>query len=211
VNQDNPNDRRPPRADTIYTSQRYRLMLRTAAILLLITLTISITVIIISHDDETEREATFDSTLTAVFDDVQGAATARADLVRTPQDAAPLTAHEYPFAPVDSAPIYADGASCDRQVLGGIVFDSDRTPTDALNVRVWGDYIEPRTLLTGALTGHKDGAWSVVLDGGINRRVFVQLAAAGRYLSPPVEVVFPAEDCDRMHATLDFEQVAPLD
>ncbi len=45
----------------------------------------------------------------------------------------------------------------------------------------------------------------------LNRRVWVQITAANRILSAPVEIVFDASNCEQNRVEIVFEQIAPLE
>ncbi len=200
----------PEPASSRFANRPYQVALTVAVILFIVTLTISILVLIISREESQDREQAFDMTLTAIYADVSQTQAALADRLRTPPDVPPPVYREYPFALAPDSPRYAAAATCSEQVIDGTVRDMDGQPTDALNITVWGDYLDAQTVPTGELAGQDAGRWRVTLSGPANRRVFVQLHAAGRYLSAPVELVFDATDCARNRATVDFVQIAPL-
>lgn len=193
--------------DARFYNRRYRAWLTVTGLLSLATLTLSIIVIIIARARDVDREADFEVTLTAVW---QAALAQPVNTASTPT-AAPLTVPGvYPFVLTDDVPVYGAGETCDQQVLTGRVTDLAGSPTDAFSIRVWGDYTRLRNLLTGALADEAPGVWRLVVPDAANRRLWVQLAAADRYLSAPVEVVFVAGECDRNRAQIDFQQVGGL-
>lgn len=193
-----------------FANRPYQVALMVAVLLFLVTLTISMMVLIISRDDQEDRQQAFDTTLTAVHAAMLQTQTALLDRVHTPEDVPPPVYREYPFVLASGAPRYTAADSCNQQVLAGTIRDLAGQPVDALNVSVWGDHIATQTVLTGELTGQDPGRWRVTLDNAASRRVFVQLNAAGRYVSAPVELIFDATDCAHNRASVDFEQVAPL-
>jgi hypothetical protein len=118
---------------------------------------------------------------------------------------------QFPFALDASSPLYAAAETCDQQVIAGRMLDQDGDPADAYQVLVWGDDVEPQILYTGELAGLPSGEWQIALAGMVNRRLWAQVSAAGRYLSAPVEIVLNAEDCERNRVELTFEQTGPLE
>jgi hypothetical protein len=192
----------------VFPSHRYRIALTIAIILFLITLTAAILIIIIASAREADRESTFEVTLTAAFNELRQMQTAIFD---TPTPAPTLVFGQYPFALASDSPHYSAAAGCTGQVLVGRVLDQNGNPIDGFEVRVWGDYVIPaQTVQTGQLVGQNRGRWMLALENVANRRVWVQLTAANRYFSAPVEIVFAGGDCARAQAEVVFQQSAPL-
>lgn len=190
------------------SSRPYRLMLAGTVLLFLGTLTAAVLIILLANAQEASQESDFAATLTAL---APGMYFAQSDFAPSPEPGAALVSGQYPFAPGDDAPTFGPGDSCAEQVVTGSVLDSSGQPTDAFTVLAWGDYVAPRLLLTGEIAGHEVGQWQLAVPGGINRRVWVQVTGAGRYLSAPVEIVFSAEDCTRTLAAVVFAQRGALD
>ena len=190
------------------SSRAYRLMLGGTVLLFLGMLTAAMLLILLANAQEAGQESDFAATLTAL---APGMYFVQSDFAPSPEPGVALISGQYPFAPSDDSPRFGPGNSCAEQVVTGSILDSNGQPTDALTVLAWGDYVAPRLLLTGEIAGHEAGHWQLAVAGGINRRVWVQVTATGRYLSAPVEIVFSAEDCDRTLATVIFEQRDSLD
>ncbi|MEB2288033.1 MAG: hypothetical protein OZ934_07985 [Anaerolineae bacterium] len=190
------------------SSRAYRLMLAGTVLLFLGMLTAAMLVILLANAQEASRESDFAATLTAL---APGMYFVQSDFAPSPEPGTALVSGEYPFVPSNDSPSFRPGDSCAEHVVTGSILDSGGQPTDALAVLAWGDYVAPRLLLTGEIAGHEAGHWQLAVAGGINRRVWVQLAGTGRYLSAPVEIVFSAGDCERTLASVIFEQRAALD
>lgn len=193
--------------DPRFSNRRYRAWLTVAGLLALATLTLSIIVIIIARARDVDREADFEVTLTAVW---ETALAQPAVASSTPTPAPRVETGVYPFAAQNDGPQYRAGPACDEQIVTGRVLDLDARPTDALSVRVWGDYTRLRNLPTGAIVGEEAGVWRLVITDVVNRRLWVQLSAEDRYFSEPVEIVFTAGDCAGNLAEIDFRQVGAL-
>ena len=196
-----------PPDSSIYSSRSYKIALTVAVLLFLVTLTAAIVIIIITSAREHDREAEFEITLTAAAEKLHEAQTAVAD---TPTPAPELTYGNYPFA-LSGSPAYTAGGDCTHHILTGQVLDSEDNPIDGFEVRVWGDYLAPQTVLTGEIVQQERGRWTLVPEDTVNRRVWVQIAAADRYLSAPVELVLGADDCDHNQVEVVFKQVAALE
>ena len=196
-----------PPDSSIYSSRSYKIALTVAVLLFLVTLTAAIVIIIITSAREHDREAEFEITLTAAAEKLHEAQTAVAD---TPTPAPELTYGTYPFARSGS-PTYAAASNCALQVLTGRVLDGEDNPIDGFEVRVWGDYLAPQTVLTGEIVQQERGRWTLALEDTVNRRVWVQIAAVDRYLSSPVELVLGADDCSHNQVEVVFKQAAPLE
>ena len=195
-------------ANDVFSNQRYRVALTVAIILFLLTLTAAIVIIIIASAREADRENTFEVTLTAAFNELHATQTAAFD---TPTLAPTLVYGQYPFGLASDSPHYSAAPVCAGQVLMGRVLDQEGNPADGFEVQVWGDYVDPpQTLQTGQLAGQDQGRWTLTLEGVVNRRVWVQLTAADRYFSGPVEIVFADGDCTRNQVEVVFQQRAPL-
>jgi hypothetical protein len=193
--------------DDVFPSHRYRIALTIAIILFLITLTSAILIIIIASAREADRESIFEVTLTAAFNELHQMQT---DVFDTPTPAPTLVYGQYPFGLASDSPRYSAAPACTGQVLVGRVLNQDGNPVDGFEVRVWGDYMGPQTVQTGPLASQGMGRWTLILERVINRRVWVQLTAADRYLSAPVEIVFAGGDCTQDQAEVVFQQTAPL-
>ncbi len=202
------NDTYPATGSVPPSSRPYRLMLGGTVLLFLGTLTAAVLIILLANAQEASRESDFAATLTAL---APGMYLAQSNFAPSPEPGTTLVSGQYPFVPSDDSPGFGPANSCAEQVVTGSVLDSSGQPTDAFTVLAWGDYAAPRLLLTGEIAGHEVGQWQLVVPGGINRRVWVQVTAAGRYLSAPVEIVFSAEDCARTLATVVFAQRGALD
>jgi hypothetical protein len=175
-----------------------------AVVLFIVTITAGLVVVIIDSAREEERQAEFAATLTAV------AAAEGAIGGTPPPDSGPPTPGQYLFAMPDDSPRYSPAPDCAQQIAGQ-VRDPDGQPLDQMAIVVWGDYTPQRILPTGSLAGQDPGQFELTLDGVRNRRVWVQMLSGARYVSPPVEIVFNASDCERSHAAVSFEQIAPFD
>jgi hypothetical protein len=196
------------RSDDVFSNQRYRVALTIAIILFLLTLTAAIVIIIIASAREADRENMFEVTLTAAFNELHATQTAAFD---TPTPAPTLVYGQYPFALAPDSPHYSASPACVGQVVTGRVLDEGGNPVDGFQVQVWGDYaVPPQTLPTGQLAGQDRGHWTLTLEGVVNRRVWVQLTAADRYFSGPLEIVFAGGDCTRNQVEVVFQQIAPL-
>lgn len=193
--------------DDAFPSHRYRIALTIAIVLFLITLTAAILIIIIASAREADRESIFEITLTAAFNELHQMQT---DVFDTPTPAPTLVYGQYPFGLAPDSPRYSAAPACTGQVLVGRVLDQDGNPVDGFDVQVWGDYTGPQTVQTGPLAGQGPGRWALILERVNNRRVWVQLTAAGRYLSAPVEIVFAGDDCTQDQVEVVFQQIAPL-
>ena len=195
-------------AGDVFSNQRYRVALTVAIMLFLLTLTAAIVIIIIASAREADRENMFAVTLTAAFNELHATQTAA---FNTPTPAPTLVYGEYPFGLAPDSPHYSASSACIGQVLMGSVLDQEGNPADGFDVQVWGDYaVPPQTLATGQLAGQDTGHWALTLEGVVNRRVWVQLTAADRYFSGPVEIVFADGDCSRNQVEVVFQQRAPL-
>jgi hypothetical protein len=191
----------------VFPSHRYRIALTIAIILFLITLTAAILIIIIASAREADRETMFEITLTAAFTELHQMQTAVLD---TPTPAPTLVYGQYPFGLAADSPRYSASPGCIGQVLAGRVLNQDGKPVDGFEVRVWGDYMSSQTVQTGPLAGQGTGRWTLIVERVANRRVWVQLTAADRYLSAPVEIVFAGGDCAQDQVEVVFQQTAPL-
>ncbi|HMM27346.1 MAG TPA: hypothetical protein PKD46_03580 [Aggregatilineaceae bacterium] len=188
-------------------TRTYKTSLTIAVLLLFTTLTGAVVLAIITSEREGEREESFAATLTAVFSAAQNTVAAHA----TPPTPAPtVQPGEYPFAAEPPGPRYSRAELPASQVVHGLVLDEAGEPVDRYSVTVWGDYTPARTLETGELVGLGPGRWALTLEGQVNRRVWVQLMAAGRYLSAPVEIVFEESNAERSAAEVVFHQIRPL-
>ncbi len=191
---------------SLTSSRLYKIALTVAVVLFFATLTVTILVILISNARQEDRETEFGLTLTAVLSEM---ATAEAIASSTP--APPVELGQFPFAPNSSSPSHDAAETCDQQIVAGRILDQEGSPTDAYQVLVWGDDVEPQMIFTGELAGLPAGEWQVVLTGMVNRRLWAQVSAAGRYLSAPVEIVLDTDDCARNRVDLSFEQTGPLE
>lgn len=196
-------DSHPAQSSASRISRPYRLMLGGTVLLLLATLTAVALLILLANAQEERQESDFTATLTALAPSMYFA---QSDLVPSPEPGAMLVPGQFPFALGTESLSPAPGDSCAEQVVTGSILDNSGQPTDAFSVLVWGDFVSPRLLLTGEIAGLETGQWRLVVPGDINRRVWVQMTAAGRYLSAPVEIVFSAGDCDHSQVSLIFEQ-----
>lgn len=195
----------------LLSNRTYKLAFSVAVGLLLATLTMTVVIIIIASGREENREEEFETTLTAVYGDVLLTESALIVAVDTQGAGLPLTVGEYPFAVGPDGVQYSAATDCEGQEAGGVVLNLNGEPTDAYQVYVWGDFMDPQIVLTGEPAGQEVGEWSVIISGVAHRRVWVQLVAGGRYFSGPVEVVFGADDCTLNRAELTFAQIAPLE
>lgn len=189
-------------------SARYRLWLSGTILLLLATLTVAIIVVIISSARNEDQQQHFDSTLTAVW---QSANEQLETATQAPTAAPVIEAGQFSLVPSEDSPSYTAAESCTVQVVTGQIRDLNGQPTDAFSIRIWGDYIRTFSLMTGELAGEAPGVWQLTLPENTSRRLWVQLEGGTRLLSPPVEVVFTANQCDQNQATVTFTQIAPLD
>jgi hypothetical protein len=196
-----------PTTQDVFSSRPYKIALTVAVILFLMLLTGSILILILVNSREENRQSEFAITLTAVLHEVQVTQTAAAF---TPTPAPPVTPGAYPFA-LEGNPVYAAAPTCAGQTVGGEVLDLDGHPTDAFQVRVWGDYLAPQVLLTGEIERQPDGRWSLALDGMVNRRLWVQVTAGDRYLAAPVEIVLEGTRCDQNLVEMVFRQIGALE
>ncbi len=195
--------------EQLYLSNRpYRIALTVAIVLFLLTLTAAVILLIITSGRDQTLEEQFRVTLTAAFAGVNQTQTA---LAVSPTPAPTVVYGQFPFAPAVDSPAYSATATCDQQVLAGQVVDDTGSPTDAFDVRAWGDFTPLQTVPTGRVGGNPPGQWSLPLGGMLHRRVWVQLVAGDRHFSAPVEVVFDQTDCARNRAEVVFLQVAPLE
>lgn len=185
----------------------YKTALAVAITLLFITLTAVIILLIITSAREDEREQEFSATLTAVQHSAQQTSGA---LETTATPAPEVIAGQYPFVLQASGPRYGAAPEPESQLVHGLILNDAGQPLDGISVIVWGDYTPLQALATGELAGQEAGRWALALEGQINRRIWVQLAAGGRYLSAPVEVVFEEMDNLRSAAELIFYQTGPL-
>lgn len=185
----------------------YRTALAIAITLVFITLTAVIILLIITSAREDEREQEFSATLTAARHSAQQTIDA---LETAPTPAPEVIAGRYPFALEVPGPRYSAAPEPESQLVHGLILNDAGQPLDGIGVIVWGDYTPLQSLATGEPAGQEAGRWALALKGQINRRVWVQLAAGGRYLSAPVEVVFEETDGARSAAELVFRQTGPL-
>ena len=185
----------------------YRNALAIALVLFFVTLTGAIILVIITSARETEREDAFSATVTAVVASAQQTLAGRA----TPPTPAPaILPGEYAFAVDPPGPRYGRSDLPASQVVRGQVLAAEGQPEDRFSIVLWGDYTPLQTLATGEMAELEAGRWAVSLEGRVNRRVWVQLAAGDRYLSAPVEVVFEEANPARSAAEVTFRQVRPL-
>jgi hypothetical protein len=189
-------------------SRTYRLWLTAAILLVLIMLTAVIVIIIIANARQEDQELAFSVTLTEVWTDVNATQTAFA-VTLTP--APTVLPGMYAFALAPDGPVYAAAEECDTQRLTGQVLGLDGEPVDGFTVYIWGDYFPLTRVLTGPAAGQVSGRWVLPLVPANNRRLWVQLGTTNRYVSPPVEVVFTAAECDRGQVEVMFLQNTPLD
>lgn len=194
--------------EPIPSSRPYRIALTIAIILLLLTLTLGITILIIANARNQRQEDEFMQTMTGVFVDLNQTQTAAAS---TPAAAPPVVLGEYAFTPAADQPLYSAAETCDTQTITGQIQDRDGQPTDRFTILIWGDNTPMQSMPTGEIAGQESGRWSLILDGVVHRRLWVQLMAEERYFSAPIEVIFVEGDCERNHAEIIFEQVAPLE
>jgi hypothetical protein len=180
-----------------YSSRPYKVAFTVAVLLFLATLTATALVIIIANARQESHEDRFDITLTALSDRMIQTETA---LAATPTPAPPLVFGHYPFTLGGGRLVYTAAETCEQQVLDGYVYDQQDNPTDAFRIAVWGDYLSPQFLSTGAAVEQAEGQWTLR-----------QVMAAERYVSAPVEVVFSAGDCAQNRVQILFVQIAPLD
>ncbi|MBN1679512.1 MAG: hypothetical protein JW966_04420, partial [Anaerolineae bacterium] len=124
-----PETDQPTTGQDIFSNRRYRTVLTAAVMLFLAMLTMAILVGILVNSREEDREAEFDSTLTAVYAELPMLATM---LAQTPSD---FAAYSVMLAP--GSPVYTAAEPCDQHILTGLMRDSDGTPTDALDVVIW--------------------------------------------------------------------------
>jgi hypothetical protein len=196
-----------PVAD-VHSSRRYKIALAGAVLLFMATLTLTIVVALIASARQQDREAELEMTLTAAFAGLNQTEMARAV---SPTPAPILTYGRFPFALRDGSPAYQAAENCDQQILGGSVLDQDGEPTDAFQALIWGDFFTTQVVSTGEVAQQAKGEWRLELSGMVNRRLWAQLIAGGRYLSAPVEIVFGAGNCDQNRVDVTFSQVAPLE
>jgi len=189
-----------------YSSRPYKIALTVAVVLFFATLTVTILVILIGNAREESRETEFGLTLTAVLSEIS---TAEAIASTTP--APPLELGHFPFTPGAGSPHFAAAETCEQQIVAGRILDEEGSPSDVFQVLLWGDDVESQTLFTGELAALPAGEWQLILSGMTNRRLWVQISAAGRYLSAPVEIVLDADDCERNRVEIVFEQTGPLE
>lgn len=201
---------RPTNDATVFASERYKAAFTIAMMLFLVTLTMAILVLILASAREEDRESQFETTLTAVYSEIQQTGTANVDPTATPPAVPAPVSGQYPITLDAESPVFSGREPCTAQHVSGQVRDADGMLTDAFSVQIWGDFFDTRTLQTGELGGFDTGEWELALDGMRNRRVFVQIMGADRYLSAPVEIIFTAEDCDANRARLYFFQTGPL-
>lgn len=188
-------------------NRTYRRTLAIALLLFFVTLTGAIILLIITSARETEREAEFNATVTAILSAAEQTLVAQA----TPPTPAPhIQPGEYPFAADPPSPQYGRSELPARQVVHGQVLDANGQPEDRFAVAVWGDYTPPQTLATGEIAEQDAGHWALALEGMVNRRVWVQLIAGDRYLSAPVEIVLNEANPARSAAEVIFQQVGDL-
>lgn len=188
-------------------TRTYKTSLTIAVLLLFITLTGAVVLAIITSEREGEREESFAATLTAVFGAAQSTVAAQA---APPTPAPTVQPGEYPFAVEPPGPRYSRTELPAGQMVFGLVLDEAGEPVDRYSVTVWGDYTPAQTLETGALAGLGPGRWTLSLEGQVNRRVWVQLREAGRYLSAPIEIVFGETSAERSAAEVVFRQIRPV-
>jgi hypothetical protein len=197
-----------PQTNDVYSSRPYKVAFTVSVLLFLATLTAAVLVIIIANARDEGHVSQLETTLTAVFDRVSQTETA---LAATPTPAPPLVFGRFPFALGGGRLVYTAAETCEQQVLDGYVYDQQDNPTDAFRIAVWGDYLSPQILSTGAAVQQDDGQWMLQLNDPVNRRLWVQVMAAERYVSAPVEVVFSAGDCAQNRVQVLFVQIAPLE
>lgn len=186
------------------TARGYSIALTFSVLLFLATLTAVLVLIVIGDARADERQQEFDVTLTAAFAEIRQT---QAILPVAPTPAPTLLAGQYAFEL--AAPFrYSAGSRCTEQGLAGIVLDGDGQPLDGFHVHLWGDYTPSTVVFTGEVGGYATGEWRAVLDGALNRRVWVQLFAGDRTVSAPVEVVFDQAVCEQSLVELAFQQVA---
>jgi len=190
--------------NTVPTSRPYRVSLTITIVLLLLTVTAMIVLIIINNAQEDDREAALNLTITAVVDQMHITQTA---LIATPTSAPQVVLGQYLFALVADSPTYSAASDCNAQYLIGRILTENETPTDAYTVFVWGDYLPEQTVLTGEPSGQPEGQWRLELPDMLHRRVWVQLWAGDRYVSPPIEVIFNETDCTRNQAEIVLKRV----
>jgi len=188
-------------------SQMYRLLLTGSILLFLATLTGVILVIILANAQERDQQRAFEVTLTAI---AKNSFRGQVEFTTTPQRVLSITPGEFPFALREGSLVFSGDASCDEQTLVGQLVNDTGAPVDGFAVLVWGDYVAPSIRHTGEIAGQATGAWALTVAGDINRRMWVQVVAEGRYLSEPVEILFDGDDCTRNRANLVLAQTAPL-
>lgn len=182
----------------IFTNRRYQIALTAAILLFLAMLTLTILAVILVSGREEDREAEFESTLTAIF---QAAPLAEITAV----------VGDYPVMLAAGSPSYTTAPSCDQPTLTGTIRDRDGAPTDAFSVAIWGDLVPYQVLQTGSAAGQDSGQWALTLDSAADRYVYVQILSDDRYRSAPVTINLYAADCVHNAVTVDFTQIAPLD
>lgn len=192
-------------AEPVRPSRLYMMSLTAAILLLSVMITILMVLVIIRDTDNDDSETS--RLLTAAFADASQTQTA---LAITPTPAPPVSPGVFAFQAADS-PNYDAAPSCNRQIVTGLILNSDGQPTDAFSVQVWGDYTSLSLAMTGPVAGQHSGHWSMPLGGMLNRRLWVQVTAGGRVFSAPVEIVFDRTDCAHNQAELTFQQVAPIE
>jgi hypothetical protein len=192
----------------VFTSRPYKIALTAAIVLFLVALTATILIIILTSARRETRETEFDITLTAVNSEIVRMQTAAA-VTATP--APVLTPNVYPIELAPGSPKVSAALACDGLYLIGQIRDQDDQPVDGFSVRVWGDYLPQQTALTGQVARQERGRWTLPLVGKINRRVWVQVWAADRFLSAPVEIVYDSANCTRNRVEITFRQTTPLD
>lgn len=190
----------------LYPNRPYKTAFTVAVLLFLATLTTATLVIIIANArDENQIELT----LTSAFDRLSQTETA---LASTSTPAPRLVFGRFPFALGESdSMVYSAAETCEQQRLIGRIFDQQGEPTDAFRIAVWGDYLPLEFLTTGAAVQQAKGQWLLRLNNITNRRLWVQVMAAERYVSAPVEIVFSAGDCEHNQVEIVFQQIAPLE
>ncbi len=179
--------------------------LSAALLMMFLLFTGVIVLIIVGRAGDKKKDEEFTVTLTSIYADVNATDAAR---IVTPTNAPPITPGAYIFA-LDADPAYSGTESCSAQIVTGQVLDSDGNPTDRYTVLIWGDFLPDTPITTGELSGEAEGKWTLVLNGMVNRRLWVQITAGNRYFSAPVEIVLDQTACDRNRVELTFRQIAP--
>ncbi|NDJ76788.1 MAG: hypothetical protein GYB65_11060 [Chloroflexi bacterium] len=203
---DEQTEQTPYASPTNRPSRAYMIGLTTAILLFLATLTTVVITILIARARQTEREDEFDLTMTAVYATMRELERAVVEVPTAPE----ITPGVYAFE-VQGSPAYSAAEVCDGQTLTGRILDADGSPTDAVTVRVWGDFTPDRVVDTGPVVGLEPGEWRLTLAGMVNRRVWVQLTVGEQYVSAPVAAVFSEEGCDANTASITFRQVTPTE